>query len=69
MCFCFHTVATVSFVQSSYTIEEDRIIQPMLILSNPSSFVETIQVFNTDVSATGMCVRIYIFMYILEAYY
>ena len=57
----FNTVVTVRFDQSSYTIEEDRgTIQPLLTLSNPSSFVETIQVISTDVSATGMYVHIYV---------
>ena len=27
--------------------------RPVLVLSNPSSFVSTVQVFNTDGSATG----------------
>ena len=59
MLFAFHAVVTVRFAQSSYTVEEDsRIIQPLLTLSNPSSFIETIQVISTNVSATGMYICI-----------
>ena len=54
MLFAFHAVVTVSFAQSSFTVEEDStIIQPLLTLSNPSSFIETIQVISTNISATG----------------
>ena len=54
MLFAFHAVVTVRFAQSSYTVEEDsRIIQPLLTLSDPSSFIETIQVISANVSATG----------------
>ena len=45
---------TVSFEQSTYTvIEDDGRVEPVLVLSNPSSSVITVQVFSTDGSATG----------------
>ena len=45
---------TVRFDDTTYTVEEYvEILQPLLVLSNPSSFVETVQVTNTDVTANG----------------
>jgi len=42
------------FFQSMYgVIESDGPAQPTLVLSNPSSFVTIVQVFNTDGSASG----------------
>lgn len=50
-----HVVITVRFSQSSYSVDEDvGIVQPVLVLSNPSSFIETVQVIVTNVSANGM---------------
>ncbi|XP_065905004.1 uncharacterized protein [Dysidea avara] len=44
----------VSFNQSTYIVEEDDgPVQPVLVLSNPSSTDVTISVFSTDRSATG----------------
>ena len=44
----------VSFSQSTYSISEDAgPIQPVLVLSNPSSFESTVKVFNIDGTATG----------------
>ena len=46
---------TVRFDNASYSIDENvGIVQPLLVLSNPSSFVETVQVINTDITAIGM---------------
>ena len=51
----FHLLAaTVSFENLTYTADEDdEKIEPVLVLSNPSSSVITVQVFSTDESATG----------------
>ena len=49
------TAITVGFDNATYTVVEDTgIVQPALILSNPSSFVETVQVISTDITADGM---------------
>jgi len=40
--------------RESYNIDENvGIIQALLVLSNPSSFVETVKVINTDITANG----------------
>jgi len=45
---------TVKFNQSMYSVDEDAgPAQPTLVLSNPSSTAFTVQVTNTDGSATG----------------
>ena len=45
---------TVSFEQPTYTVnEDDGRVEPVLVLSNPSSSVITVQVFSTNGSATG----------------
>ena len=42
------------FDTATYTVNEDvGILRPLLVLSNPSSFIETVQVINTDVTAKG----------------
>ena len=47
-------VATVSFEQQVYTVSEaGGRIEPVLVLSNPSSSVITVQVSSTDGLATG----------------
>ena len=52
--FFFLIVITITFNQSEYSVNEDiGSVQLVLVLSNPSSFVETVQVFSTDISATG----------------
>ena len=46
--------ANISFEQLTYTVNEtDGRVEPVLVLSNPSSSVITVQVFSTDGSATG----------------
>ena len=46
--------ATVSFNRSAYSIvEDDGPVQPVLVLSNPSSFDITVQVTDTSITATG----------------
>ena len=45
---------TVSFGQGMYTINENAgVVQVSLILSNPSSTVVSVNVFNTNVTANG----------------
>ena len=47
-------VCIVSFEQTTYSVDEDDgPAQPVLVLSNPSSTDITVEVFNTDGSATG----------------
>ena len=50
-----YSVATaISFDQSAYSIAEDGgLVQPVLVLSNPSSVSITIQVVETGTTATG----------------
>ena len=51
---CFITAVTVRFEQQTYTVNEaDERVEPVLVLSNPSSSVITVQVFSIDGSATG----------------
>ena len=51
--FCL-IVTTISFEQPTYTVyEADGKVEPVLVLSNPSSFDITVQVFSTDGSAFG----------------
>ena len=48
--------ATVSFEQSIYNVNEDDIVlNPYLLISNPVSERFNIRVFATDGSATGKC--------------
>jgi len=55
MYFCYPLDITVMFSQSMYgVIESEGPAKPTLVLSNPSSFVTIVQVFNTDGSATGI---------------
>ena len=51
----FHLpAATINFIQQEYSVNEaDKRVEPVLVLSNPSSSVITVQVFSTDGSATG----------------
>ena len=49
-----YVAITVEFNQSTYRVnEDDGSIQILLVLSNPSSFVITADVFSTSDSATG----------------
>ena len=44
----------VNFEQMTYNIDEDNgLVQPVLVLSNPSSTTITIEVLSIDESATG----------------
>ena len=46
---------TLKFNQSVYSVDEDEeLVQPVLALSNPSSYHITVEVFSTDGTATGM---------------
>ena len=50
----FLSAITVMFNQSMYSVNEDAgPAQPLLVISNPSSTDITVQVTNTDGSATG----------------
>ena len=66
----YYVVVAVRFNQSSYSISESsRSVQLLLILSNPSSFNETVSLINTDHTANGMYMMItavytYIYIYI-----
>ena len=45
------------FDNARYTVnEDDGLVQPVLVLSNPSSFVVSLQVITTDVTANGMII-------------
>ena len=47
---------TVKFNQSIYNINENSgPVQPVLVLSNPSSTNVTVEVFNTNITALGKC--------------
>ena len=58
---------TVSFNQSTYSVDEDEISAQLgLVLSNPSSLSDiTVQIFNTDGLATGKQLSNYIRTYVL----
>ena len=50
----YHTAATVSFNQSMYiVIENEGPVQPVIVLSNPSSTDVTVQVTDGGGTATG----------------
>ena len=50
----YHTAATVSFSQSVYTINENEgPVEPVIVLSNPSSTDVTVQVTDGGGTATG----------------
>ena len=53
--YCYYLPAiTVIFSQTTYSVDEDDgPAQPMLVLSNPLTTAITVQVTNTDGSATG----------------
>ena len=45
----------MKFSQPTYSINEDRgPVQPVLVLSNPSSTDITVEVFSTNITAIGM---------------
>ena len=53
---------TVRFDNATYIINEDAgVVQPLLILSNPSSFVETALVINTSITTGGTYSYSYVF--------
>ena len=46
--------ATISFEQQTYTVyETDEKVESVLVLSNPSSSVITLEIYNIDGSAAG----------------
>ena len=50
----YHTATTVSFNQSMYiVIENEGPVQPVIVLSNPSSTDVTVQVTDRGGTATG----------------
>ena len=56
MLFFIFIAATVYFMHSLYSVDEsETIVNPVLVLSNPSVTDITVQLFNTDGSATGKC--------------
>ena len=47
---------SIKFEESSYIVNEgNRPVQPVIILSSPSSTSITINILNIDDTATGMC--------------
>jgi len=49
-------VTTMRFTQSAYSVDENNgPVQPVLVLSNPSSTDITVQVFNINITAFGGC--------------
>ena len=47
---------TVNFSHSAYSVNEDSgSVQPVLVLSNPSSTDITVEVFDTNITALGKC--------------
>ena len=64
----FLLAITVNFIPANfvsvsfYVYEDEGVLRLQLMLSNPSSFNETVQVINTDVTAIGMLnyIRMYI---------
>ena len=49
-----HPVITITFSEATYNVNENAgVVQPLLVLSNPSSIAFTVQVVNTNGSATG----------------
>ena len=58
----FLSVITMSFEQSAYSVNEDTgSAQPVLVISNASEVDITVQVTNTDGSATGEYCSIYMY--------
>ena len=54
MSFLFCIAIIIIFNQSTYSVDEDDgPAQPVLVLSNPSSTVITVQVRSNDITATG----------------
>ena len=50
---------TVSFSQSTYSVNEgDGVVQPVLVLSNPSLTDITVQVRSNDNTATGKVITL-----------
>ena len=55
MCLCHVVAVSIKFEESSYGVDErNRPVQPVLILSNPSSTSITLNILNIDDTATGM---------------
>ena len=51
---CLTKAATVRFEQQTYSVNENNErVEPVLVLSNPSSSVITVQVFSTNETAFG----------------
>jgi len=55
-----HTETTINFNQSTYTIIEDfELLQPVIILSNPSAFDIDVRVESFPINATGWYMHAY----------
>ena len=55
VCLCLLVAISIKFEKSSYDVDEtNRTIQPVLILSNPSSTSITLNILNINDTATGM---------------
>ena len=54
LCVLFFLAITVMFSETTYSVNENAgPAQPVLVLSNPSSTQFTVEVINTDITATG----------------
>ena len=54
----FLLVITVRFDNTIYIVDEDvAVVHPVLILSNPSSLLETVQLISTDITANGTYIK------------
>lgn len=70
MCNVTYVGLMVKFNESTYSVDEDKgLVQPVLVLSNPSSYQLTIGVFSTDGTATGMYIWTVIVSYLYLTYY
>ena len=57
---------TVRFDNITYTVnEDDGIVQLLLVLSNPSSSDETVQIINTEIMEDGMYSKLYFYIHTL----
>ena len=66
-----NTSLNVSFHQSSYSVNEgDQLLQPQLILNEPSSTNITVLIKSIDITATGMYINIVLnnIIHILTSY-
>ena len=67
LCYYGVDIITVSFSQSTYSIHEyDGAIQPVLLLSKPSSTDITVQVQDNENTANGVYICNYSYILVLQ---